>query len=100
MFARYTHFGIGHPAMLRKIVQDTLGSHSVTRADTMDIANSREGEDDVEGLEEYEDVQEDDDIGGIEEFSDEFSDEELDEEDSEECRNDSEDDDFDNDFCF
>jgi hypothetical protein len=83
MFMRYTHFGIGHPAMLRKIVKDALGS-----------------EDDVEDLEECSDVQEDDDIGDFEESDNELSsDGEVDEENDEECGDDLEDDNFD-DFCF
>jgi hypothetical protein len=99
MFIRYTDLGIGHSAMLRRIAQDTLGSHLVTTADTMDVINSEEGEDDseeCEGLEECEDEQEDDDDEGLEDSGDELSDSELAEEDGEEY---GDEDDFD-DACF
>jgi cobalamin biosynthesis protein CobT len=89
---RYTHFGIGHSATLRRIIRDSLGSHSVAGANTTDVVSiedeASDGEgDDVEGLEECEDEQEDDDVEGFEseECDDDFSDGELDEEDSEGC---------------
>jgi len=79
----YTHFGIGHSAMLWRIARGSLGSHSIVRADTMDIisikedaASGDEGDDDVECLEECEDEPEDDDTKSfdLEECDDDLSD--------------------------
>jgi hypothetical protein len=43
MFLRYTHLGVGHSAMLRKITRDC--SESVVQINAMDIANSSNDED-------------------------------------------------------
>jgi hypothetical protein len=91
---RYTHFGIGHSAMLWRIAQGSLSSHSIVRVNTMDVisieedaASGDEGDDDVECLEECEDEPEDDDAKSFdsEECDDDLSDGELDDEDDEGC---------------
>lgn len=43
MFMRYTHFGVGHSPLLRKITRDC--SESVARTDAMDTSNSSNDED-------------------------------------------------------
>jgi hypothetical protein len=76
MFIRYTHFGIGHPAMLHRIIKDCLGFESPGNA--MDIVSDdneadmgREEDSDGEG--EGDEGCSDDDDGEVsdEEFSDE-----------------------------
>jgi hypothetical protein len=80
---RYTHFGVGHSAMLRKFVKDCLGSHlvssNVSSQEDADDEETCEGE----GLGGCDNGQEDNngsDEGDEEcDDSDEFSDGELDE---------------------
>jgi hypothetical protein len=39
MFMRYTHFGVGHPVMLRRMTRECLGSDLVALDDAMDVIN-------------------------------------------------------------
>lgn len=93
---RYTHFGIGHSATLRRVIRDSLGSPLVAGFDTMNdaiieegAASDDEGDYGVEGLEECDDEQEDDDVEDFDSDSDgcddDLSDGELDDEDREGC---------------
>jgi hypothetical protein len=79
---RYTHFGVGHSAMLRKIVKDCLGSHLVSSGNVVNGSSQEDADDEEtckgEGLGECDDGQEDND-GSDEDNEDEFSDGELDE---------------------
>jgi hypothetical protein len=80
MFIRYTHFGVGHPVAVRKMVKDCLGSPAAAPADrdTMDIFDDIDLEEiwDGEGHAELDDEQDS-------EGEDELSDEELGDEDDE-----------------
>lgn len=44
---RYTHLGVGHPAILREIARDCFGSASVAPANAMDVVDEEvsDGED-------------------------------------------------------
>lgn len=81
---RYTHFGIGHSPMLRRIIRDCLGSESVAQPDGVCNNSNEEADCELEevgddnGHEECAD-EEEDDVESPEESDDEFSDEELDE---------------------
>jgi hypothetical protein len=77
MFMRYTHFGVGHSPMLRKIIRDCLGSVSVALADPMDNATEGNGDNadreeagDGEGHEYNNDEEESDDDDGYEVLGD------------------------------
>lgn len=63
MFLRYTPFGVGHPATVRRITRDCLRSEAP--ADTMDV--DYEGVSDSEGLEEFDDEQEESDYASSDE---------------------------------
>lgn len=83
MFMRYTHFGVGHSAMLRKIIRDC--TESVAQNNTMEIENSNDDEDeDLEMVGNNECFDECDDEEDSEEDS-EDSDEDSDEDNGEEC---------------
>jgi hypothetical protein len=63
---RYTYFGVGHSAMLRKVVKDC--SESVSQTNVMDVANGSNDEDldyevigDGEGFDECDNDEEDSD---------------------------------------
>jgi len=85
MYMRYTHFGIGHSAMLRKIIRDCLGSHLVASNAAANSGNQGDADDEEtyegEGRDECNDRQEgsDDSDEGEEECGsdDELSDGEL-----------------------
>jgi hypothetical protein len=90
MFIRYTHFGIGHPVTLRKIIRDCFGFQSL--GDTMDIAGSSNAEvdEDYEGNgtgESHDGCSDDED-----EDEEELSDEELEDEANEGWEGDEDDD--------
>lgn len=57
MFIRYTHFGVGHSAMVRKIVRDC--SESVAQTNAIDIDNDED--EDGNGFDGYDDEQDDSD---------------------------------------
>ncbi|KAG1767493.1 hypothetical protein EV702DRAFT_1203702 [Suillus placidus] len=64
MFMRYTHLGVGHPAMLRRIARDCLGFEAP--ADAMDVVDHDADPEEVsggEGIEEFdeEELEEGDD---------------------------------------
>lgn len=82
MFMRYTHFGVGHPVMLRRMTRECLGSDLVALDDAMDVIDDdaadhdnedgdgeceeddgeqEEAEDEVEDLDEGDDDDEEDD---------------------------------------
>lgn len=65
---RYTHLGVGHPVMLRRMTRDCLGSESVTPVNAMDVVNEDDDADDidVEDRESCHDVQEEDHDSGSE----------------------------------
>lgn len=74
MFMRYTHFGVGHPVMLRRMIRDC---ESPAPANAMDVvdgedSNSEDHREDVDEQEVGDDEQE--------ETGDEFSDEEPEDE--------------------
>ncbi|KAG2049932.1 hypothetical protein BDR06DRAFT_984188 [Suillus hirtellus] len=95
MFIRYTHFGIGHPVMLWKIIRDCLDFESTGNA--LDIESGANEEVDVG----YEENGAGDSCDGYsdeeEEEEEELSDEELEDEGNEDCEGD-EDNDNDNDL--
>lgn len=95
MFMRYTHFGVGHPVMVRRLTRDCLGYESVTPVDAMDAVNEVDDTDDVEveGREAYHDGQADDNESEDEDEEDGEDDE--DEEDGEDEEDEGEDDMFD-----
>lgn len=70
---RYTHFGIGHPAMLRGIIRDCLGFESPGNA--MDIVSDNDEAD--MGLEEDSDGEGEGDEGCSDDDDGEVSDEEI-----------------------
>lgn len=82
MFIRYTHFGVGHPVAVRKIIRDCLGSPAVAPAecDAMDIVEDIDLEEvgDGEGHAGHDDEQDSED------GEDELSGEELDDGDEDE----------------
>jgi hypothetical protein len=65
---RYTHLGVGHPVMLRRMTRDCLDSESVTPVNAMDVVNEDDDTDDidVEDRESCHDVQEEDHDSGSE----------------------------------
>ncbi|KIK32956.1 hypothetical protein CY34DRAFT_813946 [Suillus luteus UH-Slu-Lm8-n1] len=91
MFMRYTHFGVGHPVMVRRLTRDCLGYESVTPVDAMDAVNEVDDTDDVEveGREAYHDGQADDNESEDEDEEDGEDDE--DEEDGEDEEDEGED---------
>jgi hypothetical protein len=80
---RYTHFGVGHSPVLRRITRDSLGSGLVAQPDGIPNSISEEADHeeacDDNGYEECADEIEDDDddIEGLEESDNESSDGEL-----------------------
>ncbi|KAG2738497.1 hypothetical protein P692DRAFT_201873924 [Suillus brevipes Sb2] len=62
MFMRYTHFGIGHSPMLRRIMRDCLVSKSAAQLDGVGNCSSEEAD------REFEEVGDD---NGYEEYADE-----------------------------
>jgi len=74
MFVRYTHLGVGHPIIPRKIIRDS--ESAIVSTNNMDI-------DDDGDYEEDDGNSDDESDGGRDEGEDEFSDEEL--EDGDEC---------------
>lgn len=86
MFMRYTCLGIGHPAALRRITRDCLGSDIVVSPHTMDIGEDSDG--DLEGFdgshEEGEDGEDDDEESDDEESDDDLSGGEQDEDENDE----------------
>jgi hypothetical protein len=83
MFMRYTYFGVGHPAILRRIIRDCFDD-SVMRGDTTGIINNNHEEDmayeDNSGNSDYDSGCDDEDE---EARGEEFSDEEVELEDEE-----------------
>ncbi|KIK33685.1 hypothetical protein CY34DRAFT_18219 [Suillus luteus UH-Slu-Lm8-n1] len=82
MFMRYTHLGVGHPVMIRRIIRDC---ESLTLPNAMDVVDEEvsDGEDQEEVNDEH--------LGGDdeqEENDDEFSDEEPEDEEEEDGEND------------
>lgn len=78
MFMRYTHLGVGHPVMIRRIIRDC---ESLTLPNAMDVVDKEvsDGEDQEEVNDEH--------LGGDdeqEENDDEFSDEEPEDDEEEE----------------
>ncbi|KAG2048807.1 hypothetical protein BDR06DRAFT_1012728 [Suillus hirtellus] len=92
MFIRYTHFGIGHPVTLRKIIRDCLDFEPT--GDTMDIESITNEEIDVgyeengasdscDGYSDDDDEEEEEGEEGEEEEEEELGDEELEDEGNE-----------------
>src|SRR6202051_4928906 len=83
MFMRYTHFGIGHSPMLRRIMRDCLVSKSAAQLDGVGNCSSEEADREFEevgddnGYEEYADEEVEEDVEDPEESGDELSDGEL-----------------------
>jgi hypothetical protein len=84
MFMRYTHFGVGHPVLLRRMVRECLSSDLVAPDDAMNVINDdaadndddsedgdiecevgddeqEEAEDEVEDIDEGDDEEDEDD---------------------------------------
>lgn len=81
MFMRYTHFGVGHPTMLRRIIRDCFGYKSGLDDIIDDAGNSNEADVSNEDGEVYEGCGDDDDLDDDDVSDEEFSDEELEHED-------------------
>jgi hypothetical protein len=83
MFMRYTHLGVGHSAMLRRITRDCLGPELATHTNAMDVVDAsnedmdHEEAGDGEGYDECDSDNEDKDGDeeGYEESDDELGDE-------------------------
>lgn len=89
MFLRYTHFGVGHPVMQRRIIRDC---ESLALANVMDVVDGEvsDGEDHMEGDDEQE-QDDDEQMEGADE-QDENDDEVSDEEPEDDDEGDGEDD--------
>lgn len=82
MFIRYTHFGVGHPAMLRRIARDcesvalggVVGGVTSTNETDSDMGHDENG---------HHDTEDDEDDSGSDSDSGEISDEEFSDEDLE-----------------
>ena len=76
---RYTHLGVGHPVMLRKMARDSLGS--AVSADVMDVVNDGEGDGEYNLNDEQEDDVNDKELKDGEDEDDMNEEDEEDDED-------------------
>lgn len=89
MFMRYTHLGVGHPVMLRRITRDCLGLGAP--ADVMNVVSDDADPKEISDSEDIEEPDEEDEEEEDEENEDDDEDDEEDGEDGEDDGDDGED---------